>query len=200
MAGVEARLVGGECPYWGCVPSKMMIRAANLLAEGAGSPAWRAVAGAIPTGRRWRAGSGTRRPTTGTTRSAVDRFTGKGGTSSAGTRRDHRTGRRSRGGDQCAARPARALSSTPGPNRPIPPIPGLAGTPFWTNREAIEADGGARRRCSCSAAGRSAWSSPRSSPGSATRVTVRRGRRPAAVPGGARGGRAARRGVPPRGN
>ena len=34
VAGVEARLVGGECPYWGCIPSKMMIRAANLLAEG----------------------------------------------------------------------------------------------------------------------------------------------------------------------
>src|SRR5690242_21761856 len=33
VAGVEGRLVGGECPYWGCVPSKMMIRAGNLLAE-----------------------------------------------------------------------------------------------------------------------------------------------------------------------
>ena len=33
VVGVEAELVGGECPYWGCVPSKMMIRAANLLAE-----------------------------------------------------------------------------------------------------------------------------------------------------------------------
>ena len=34
VVGIDAELVGGECPYWGCVPSKMMIRAANLLAEG----------------------------------------------------------------------------------------------------------------------------------------------------------------------
>src|SRR5438105_2802654 len=33
VVGIEHRLVGGECPYWGCVPSKMMIRAANLLTE-----------------------------------------------------------------------------------------------------------------------------------------------------------------------
>ena len=26
-------MVGGECPYWACIPSKMMIRAGNLLAE-----------------------------------------------------------------------------------------------------------------------------------------------------------------------
>src|SRR5262249_8494802 len=34
VAGVEGGLVGGECPYWGGVPWKMMIRAGNLLAEG----------------------------------------------------------------------------------------------------------------------------------------------------------------------
>src|SRR5262249_34920089 len=33
VVGVEQRLVGGECPYYGCVPSKMMIRAGNALAE-----------------------------------------------------------------------------------------------------------------------------------------------------------------------
>ena len=33
VVGLDPRLVGGECPYWGCVPSKMMIRAGNLIAE-----------------------------------------------------------------------------------------------------------------------------------------------------------------------
>jgi pyruvate/2-oxoglutarate dehydrogenase complex dihydrolipoamide dehydrogenase (E3) component len=33
VVGIESALVGGECPYWGCVPSKMVIRAANTLAE-----------------------------------------------------------------------------------------------------------------------------------------------------------------------
>ena len=33
VTGVESRLVGGECPYYGRIPSKMMIRAANLVAE-----------------------------------------------------------------------------------------------------------------------------------------------------------------------
>ena len=33
VVGIDRELVGGECPYWGCIPSKMMIRAAHLLAE-----------------------------------------------------------------------------------------------------------------------------------------------------------------------
>jgi pyruvate/2-oxoglutarate dehydrogenase complex dihydrolipoamide dehydrogenase (E3) component len=33
VLGIDKGLVGGECPYWGCVPSKMMVRAADSLGE-----------------------------------------------------------------------------------------------------------------------------------------------------------------------
>jgi len=79
VVGVEARLVGGECPYWGCVPYKMMIRAADLLAEGrripglAGNsqvhPDW------APVARRIREEA----TDSWDDKVAVDRFTGKGG-------------------------------------------------------------------------------------------------------------------------
>ena len=33
VVGIEAALVGGECAYWACLPSKRMIRAAGTLQE-----------------------------------------------------------------------------------------------------------------------------------------------------------------------
>ena len=32
VIGIDRRLVGGERPYWGCNPTKMVVHAAGLLA------------------------------------------------------------------------------------------------------------------------------------------------------------------------
>jgi pyruvate/2-oxoglutarate dehydrogenase complex dihydrolipoamide dehydrogenase (E3) component len=137
VAAVEARLVGGECPYWGCVPSKMMVRAADLLAEGrripglAGRsqiyPDWAPVAHRI------------REEATDDwdDKVAVDRFTGTGGTLFRGRGTITAPGEVTVGGDVLRAR--RAIIINTGTYPFVPPIEGLAGTPYWTNREAIEA-------------------------------------------------------------
>src|SRR5690242_21178456 len=79
VAGVEGRLVGGECPYFGCVPSKMMIRAGNLLAEARRVPGMAGQATTDPSwdpvARRIRDEATDNWDDT----AAANRFTGKGG-------------------------------------------------------------------------------------------------------------------------
>jgi pyruvate/2-oxoglutarate dehydrogenase complex dihydrolipoamide dehydrogenase (E3) component len=138
VVGIEHNLVGGECPYWGCVPTKMMIRAANLLAEArrvdgmAGQarvdPDWTPVA--------WRI----REDATDTWDDtvAVDRFTGKGGRFVRGYGRLVGPGRVQIEDQEFQARQGIVISTGTAPS--IPPIDGLAGTPYWTNREAVEVE------------------------------------------------------------
>src|SRR5262245_41141948 len=138
VLGVEYNLVGGECPYWGCIPSKMMIRAANLITEGrriegmAGRaevhPEW------APVARRIREEA----TDNWDDKVAVDRFTGKGGTFVRGHGRLVGPGRVKVGDQEFTARRGVVIGSGTGPA--IPPIDGLAGTPYWTNREAIEVE------------------------------------------------------------
>jgi pyruvate/2-oxoglutarate dehydrogenase complex dihydrolipoamide dehydrogenase (E3) component len=138
VAGVEDRLVGGECPYWGCVPSKMMIRAADLLAEGRRIPG---IAGAsalqpdwAPVARRIRDEA----TDNWDDKAAADRFTAKGGLLFRGHAAIIAPGQVAVGDDVLQA--SRGIVISTGTEPAIPPIPGLAGTPFWTNREAIETE------------------------------------------------------------
>ncbi|MBV9935901.1 MAG: NAD(P)/FAD-dependent oxidoreductase, partial [Actinobacteria bacterium] len=138
VVGIDQRLVGGECPYYGCVPSKMMIRAANLLAESrrvhgmAGEcdvrPDW------APVARRIRDEA----TDNWDDRVAVERFEGKGGTFVRGSGRLVGPMRVAVDGDEFEA--TRAVVIATGTEPAIPPIAGLEGTPFWTNREAVEAE------------------------------------------------------------
>ena len=137
VVGIEGRLVGGECPYYGCIPSKMMIRAGNSLAEGrrvrglAGEtdvrPDW------VPVADRIRSEATDDWDDT----VAVDRFTGKGGRFVRGRGRIVGPRNVSAAGQEFAAR--RAIVVNTGTEPMIPPIPGLADVPYWTNREAIAA-------------------------------------------------------------
>ncbi|WP_412539168.1 NAD(P)/FAD-dependent oxidoreductase [Longispora sp. K20-0274] len=137
VLGVEGRLVGGECPYYGCIPSKMMIRAGNAVAEARKVPQY--------------AGEATVRPDWGPVHArirdeatddwndqvAVDRFTGKGGTFLRGHARLTGPGRVQVGSETYEA--TRGVVIATGTTPVIPPIPGLADSPYWTNRDAIEA-------------------------------------------------------------
>lgn len=138
VVGIDRELVGGECPYWGCVPSKMMIRAANLLAEARRIPG---MAGTATVEADWA-------PVAARIRDeatdnwdddvAVKRFEGKGGTFVRGTGRLVDSHTVDVEGRRITAR--RAIVVATGTRAAVPPIPGLADTPYWTNREAIAAE------------------------------------------------------------
>jgi len=138
VVGIDGGLVGGECPYWGCVPSKMMIRAANLLAEGRRIPG---MAGSSTVSADW-APVATRIRAEATDdwddRVAVERFENKGGRFVRGWGRLDGPGRVVVGDRVFEAR--RAVVVNTGTQAFVPPIAGLAGTPCWTNRQAIETE------------------------------------------------------------
>jgi pyruvate/2-oxoglutarate dehydrogenase complex dihydrolipoamide dehydrogenase (E3) component len=136
VLGVEERLVGGECPYFGCVPSKMMIaaahtlRAAHRVNELAGSstvsPDWSPVAGRIRDEATddW------------DDTVAVKRLEDSGATFVRGRGVLVGDGGVEVGGTTYTATKGIVLNTGTTPS--APPIDGLADTPYWTNRDAVQ--------------------------------------------------------------
>lgn len=138
VAGVEPHLIGGECAYWACIPSKAMIRAGNLIREAqrvdgmAGSvsvdPDWGVLADRV---RDEIAGGWD-------DSFAEQRFKDRGGHLFRGWGRLDGPRRVVVGDDSISARIGVVVATGSKPF--IPPIPGLAEVDYWTNHEAIEAN------------------------------------------------------------
>jgi pyruvate/2-oxoglutarate dehydrogenase complex dihydrolipoamide dehydrogenase (E3) component len=138
VVGIESDLVGGECPYFGCIPTKMMIRADDMLAEGhrirgfAGDsvvkPDW------TPVARRIRDVA----TDNWDDRVAVERFERKGGHFVRGTGKLAGPGKVSVNGTTYEA--SRAVVIATGTSPAVPPIPGLDRVKYWTNREAVKVE------------------------------------------------------------
>lgn len=140
VVGVDERLVGGECPYYGCIPTKMMVaaadklRAARLVEGRAGSavvtPDWKPVANRIRDEATddW------------DDRVAVDRLVGAGGVFARGRGRITAPGTvtvTGPDGSETAYAARRGIVLNTGTTPSAPPIPGLADAPYWTNRDAV---------------------------------------------------------------
>ena len=135
VVGVDERLVGGECPYYGCIPSKMMIRASHVLAEGRRIAG---LAGAADVRPDWGAVSDRIRDEATddwNDQVAVDRLEDAGARFVRGHAR--LTGPRTvQVGDE-TFEASRGVVLNPGTAPAIPPIDGLADTPCWTNRDVM---------------------------------------------------------------
>jgi pyruvate/2-oxoglutarate dehydrogenase complex dihydrolipoamide dehydrogenase (E3) component len=134
LAVVERGLVGGECPYWGCVPSKTLLRSAETLSEAdrarhlaASRVEWSVDFPKVSKRVLWMARDlDDSRAAAAMTATGATLFRGEG------TLTDLRTV--VVGNEQLIAR--RAVVIANGGTAAIPPIPGLDAVEFWTNREA----------------------------------------------------------------
>jgi pyruvate/2-oxoglutarate dehydrogenase complex dihydrolipoamide dehydrogenase (E3) component len=142
VVAIDERLVGGECPYFGCVPTKMMVRGSDVVAE-----AWRAgeLAGEVTIRTSW-APVAERVAVQATDhwddRVAVERLEKAGATvlhgrgRLDGVRRVTVIPRDS--SEPVTYEASRGVVLNPGTRPATPPVEGLAGTPFWTNRDAVQ--------------------------------------------------------------
>ena len=131
---VERELVGGECPYWGCVPSKTFLRSGETLTEAgrartlaASRVDWDLDFPKVSKRVLWMA-----RDHDDTRPAAALEATGAKLVRGEGKLVDLRTVEV--GGEQYVARKALVIAN--GGTAAIPPIPGLDQVDYWTNRQA----------------------------------------------------------------
>jgi pyruvate/2-oxoglutarate dehydrogenase complex dihydrolipoamide dehydrogenase (E3) component len=134
VAIIERELVGGECPYWGCVPSKTLLRSGETLTEAgrarnlaASRVEWDVDFPKISKRVLWMA-----RDLDDTRPAAALAATGAKLIRGAGRFIDPRTAEV--GGDRYVAR--RFVVIANGGTAAVPPIPGLDKMEYWTNRQA----------------------------------------------------------------
>ena len=134
LAVVERELVGGECPYWGCVPSKTLLRSGETLSEAdrarvlaASRVEWSVDFPKVSKRVLWMARDlDDSRPAAALEATGARLFRGEGRLT------DPRTV--TVGSEQLIAR--RAVVIANGSTAAIPPIPGLDTVEYWTNRQA----------------------------------------------------------------
>jgi pyruvate/2-oxoglutarate dehydrogenase complex dihydrolipoamide dehydrogenase (E3) component len=134
LAVIERELVGGECPYWGCIPSKTLLRSGETLKEAersrelaASHVEWQVDFPKISKRVLWMA-----RDLDDTRPAAALESTGAKLVRGQGMLVDRRTVEV--GGERYVAR--RAVVIANGSTASIPPIPGLDAIEYWTNRQA----------------------------------------------------------------
>jgi pyruvate/2-oxoglutarate dehydrogenase complex dihydrolipoamide dehydrogenase (E3) component len=134
LAVVERELVGGECPYWGCVPSKTLLRSGETLSEAdrARLLAASRVEWTVDFPKVSRRVRGMARNLDDSRPAAAMEATGARLFRGEGKLTDLRTVEV--GGEQLIAR--RSVVIANGSTAAIPPIPGLDTVEFWTNRQA----------------------------------------------------------------
>ena len=134
LAVVERELVGGECPYWGCIPSKTLLRSSETLSEAERARAlaasrveWTVDFPKVSKRVLWMARDlDDSRPAAALEATGARLFRGEGKLT------DPRTV--TVGSERLVAR--RAVVIANGSTAVIPPIPGLDSVEFWTNRQA----------------------------------------------------------------
>ena len=129
---VERELLGGECSFWACMPSKTLLRAPEAVAEARRAPgAEEAVTGALDRGRIfwWRDQVVEGLDDQGHERWLVER----GVEVVRATGRVAAPGRVDADGRELAYD---KLVVATGSSPSVPPVAGLEETPYWTNREA----------------------------------------------------------------